>query len=74
MAQGRLDFARYGRRLKPWDHAAGVLLHREAGGFSAVDEAARPYSPRQGIVEGSLLVAADAAMWEALAELLIPPA
>ncbi|WP_316976494.1 inositol monophosphatase family protein [Shumkonia mesophila] len=74
MAQGGLDFARYGRRLKPWDHAAGVLLHREAGGFSAVDEAGRPYSPRDGIVEGSLLVAADAAMWEVLAGLLIPSA
>jgi len=74
MAQGELDFARYGRRLKPWDHAAGVLLHREAGGFSAVDEAGRPYSPREGIVEGSLLAAADVAMWEALADLLIAPA
>ena len=31
MARGHLDFARYGRRLKPWDHAAGVLLHGEAG-------------------------------------------
>ncbi len=23
------------RRLLPWDHAAGVLLHQEAGGFAA---------------------------------------
>lgn len=74
MARGELDFARYGRRLKPWDHAAGVLLHREAGGFSAVDELGRPYSPAGGIVEGSLLVAADPAMWESLAGLLIAPA
>lgn len=74
MARGELDFARYGRRLKPWDHAAGVLLHREAGGFSAVDEVGRPYSPAGGVVEGSLLVAADSVMWESLAGLLIAPA
>lgn len=74
MARGELDFARYGRRLKPWDHAAGVLLHGEAGGYSAVDEAGRLYSPACGIVEGSLLLAADAAMWDSLAGLLIAPA
>lgn len=74
MARGQLDFARYGRRLKPWDHAAGVLLHGEAGGFSGIDEASRPYTPAAGIIEGSLLLAADAAMWESLAGLLIAPA
>ena len=24
------------RTLHPWDHAAGVLLHNEAGGFSGL--------------------------------------
>ena len=31
-------------RLKPWDHAAGVLLHAEAGGYSALLDG-RPYAP-----------------------------
>ena len=58
LARGRLHFARYGVRLKPWDHAAGVLLHREAGGFGALVEGPAPYSPRPGIVKGTLLLAA----------------
>ena len=32
IAIGALDFARYGGLLKPWDHAAGVLIVEEAGG------------------------------------------
>ncbi|MDP6788290.1 MAG: inositol monophosphatase family protein [Rhodospirillales bacterium] len=66
LARGRLHFARYGGRLKPWDHAAGVLLHREAGGFSALVEGRAPYSPRPGIVHGSLLLAPDTNAWDAL--------
>ena len=66
LAQGRLHFARYGGRLKPWDHVAGVLLHREAGGFGALMEDRRPYNPRPGIVQGTLLLAPDAHAWDAL--------
>ena len=66
LARGRLHFARYGGRLKPWDHAAGVLIHREAGGFGALIEGQAPYSPRPGIVRGTLLLAPDAAGWDAL--------
>ena len=66
LARGRLHFARYGGRLKPWDHAAGVLMHREAGGFGALIEGPAPYSPRPGIVHGTLLLAPDANAWDAL--------
>lgn len=66
LARGRLHFARYGVRLKPWDHAAGVLLHREAGGFGALVEGPAPYSPRPGIVKGTLLLAPDENAWDAL--------
>ena len=66
LARGRLHFARYGGQLKPWDHAAGVLLHREAGGFSALVEGPAPYSPRPGIVRGTLLLVPDPAGWDAL--------
>lgn len=71
MALGALDFARYGRRLKPWDHAAGLLVHAEAGGFSAVDDANAAYRPAGGIQSGALLAAPDRASWQALAGLLI---
>lgn len=64
LARGGLDFAHYGRRLKPWDHAAGVLLHKEAGGFSAITRNRDSYSPGGGIQDGvSLLMAPNAARW-----------
>ncbi len=66
LARGRLHFARYGGRLKPWDHAAGVLIHREVGGFGALTEGQAPYSPRSGVVRGTLLLAPDANTWDAL--------
>lgn len=47
-------------RLMPWDHAAGWLLHREAGGYAASFDG-QPYSPlRHG---GGLICAPDAASW-----------
>jgi fructose-1,6-bisphosphatase/inositol monophosphatase family enzyme len=57
-------------RLMPWDHAAGWLLHREAGGHSASFDG-QPYSPmRRG---GGLICAPDTASWgEARAKLLNP--
>lgn len=50
-------------RLMPWDHAAGWLLHQEAGGYSALLDG-RPYSP--AVVTGGLICAPDAASWTAL--------
>lgn len=48
-------------RLMPWDHAAGWLLHLEAGGHSAGFDG-RPYSPlRHG---GGLICAPDRTSWE----------
>ena len=77
MAQGRLDFVRYGRRLKPWDHAAGILIHAEAGGYSALvgprggAREPEPYSPAGGIRSGVLLAAADRESWAALKPTMI---
>ena len=45
LAQGRLNFARYSFYLKPWDHAAGVLLHSEAGGHNRLIKSGKPYFP-----------------------------
>jgi fructose-1,6-bisphosphatase/inositol monophosphatase family enzyme len=66
LAEGALDFAFY-RRLKPWDHAAGQLLHAEAGGYARGLNGA-PYRPEPlDGVEG-LLLAPNEAHWHLLAE------
>ncbi len=56
---GRVHFGLY-TRLNPWDHAAGCLLHEEAGGAAAMHDGSpyRPLGPRQG-----LLVAPDWDIW-----------
>jgi len=55
-------------RMMPWDHAPGVLLHREAGGYSARFNG-EPYDPL--VRTGGLLVAPDRASWAALHEALL---
>lgn len=64
IVRGRIHFAYY-RGLKPWDHAAGHLLHREAGGYSACLDGAdyRPGAPG----EGGLLLAPTTGVWRTLA-------
>jgi fructose-1,6-bisphosphatase/inositol monophosphatase family enzyme len=62
LASGAAHFALY-NRLLPWDHAAGVLIHSESGGFNArLDRS--PYDPRQ--TTGGLLLAPDPASWQAV--------
>lgn len=65
LAQGSLDFAQY-TRLKPWDHAAGVLIHTEAGGFNRLTGSRKLYRPAPRIMEESILLAPDEGSWEAL--------
>ncbi len=67
LASGRAHFALY-QRLMPWDHAAGQLIHAEAGGFSAQLDCS-PYSPR--VHDGGLLLAPDEASWKELHAVLI---
>ena len=55
-------------RLLPWDHAAGWLLHREAGGWSArLDGSA--YDPAQ--TTGGLICTPDEASWHMLRTALL---
>jgi fructose-1,6-bisphosphatase/inositol monophosphatase family enzyme len=61
-----LQFA-YFHRLHPWDHAAGVLLHTEAGGYSAL-LSGTPYAPMP--TREALLLAPDRALWSQLRPLL----
>ena len=50
-------------RLMPWDHTAGWLLHREAGGYSAHFDGT-PYEPTH--TSGGLLCAPDEQCWRAV--------
>ncbi len=70
VAGGHTHFSVYGR-LYPWDHAPGVLLHREAGGFAARFDGS-PYDPTD--TGGGLICAPDRASWQALCRALIPGA
>ena len=63
LATGDLDFA-YFNRLFPWDHAAGILIHREAGGYNSHVDGTL-YRPIK--VDTNPVIAAPApASWEAL--------
>ncbi|GHB13317.1 inositol monophosphatase family protein [Salinicola rhizosphaerae] len=64
MAFGFVDFMLTGK-LMPWDHAAGLMIHREAGGYSALLDGT-PYNPT--IHQGTVLAASSRAHWEALRE------
>ena len=63
LARGRRHFSNFWG-LMPWDHAPGILIHQEAGGYSAFVDDDQPYSlTRHG---GPLLVAPDRDSWQAL--------
>lgn len=66
LLEGASHFSLY-HRLMPWDHAAGVLLHEEAGGYAALTNG-QPYGPTQ--FEGSLLLAPDIESWTRLRDTL----
>lgn len=72
LVEGRVDYAAFGRTL-PWDHAAGVLIVREAGGTSGFVEVdsvePAPYSPRRQ--SGLLLNAPTRDAWSAIRDVLL---
>lgn len=57
--------------IKPWDHAAGVLLHAEAGGYSAFVDGTS-YAPFMS--KKHLISAPDKDAWEYLARNIRPKA
>lgn len=62
LASGHAHFVVY-NKLMPWDHLAGVLIHAEAGGYTArIDGSA--YLPSH--VDGGILVAPDRESWQEL--------
>jgi fructose-1,6-bisphosphatase/inositol monophosphatase family enzyme len=69
LAAAKIDFALFSRTL-PWDHAAGVLIHREAGGHAAFLDAT-PYDLTRH--QGPLLMAPSRQVWTQLQALLSAP-
>ncbi len=63
LATGEMHFTLFSRML-PWDHAPGILIHREAGGVARTLDG-RPYDPAEFDGPG-LLMAPDAASWRDL--------
>ncbi len=66
LAAGHCHYSVY-NKLLPWDHAAGVLLHQEAGGHTALIDG-RPYSPAR--IDGGMICAPDRASWIAIHQAL----
>jgi fructose-1,6-bisphosphatase/inositol monophosphatase family enzyme len=54
--------------VMPWDHAAGWLIHREAGGYTAHFDGS-PYRPENR--EGGLISAPDETSWRAVRDALL---
>lgn len=69
LSLGVLHFAEYGM-LKPWDHAAGILIHAEAGGYSAFTEDQTAYQAGP-ITRKHLLAAASEEEWHTLRALFV---
>jgi fructose-1,6-bisphosphatase/inositol monophosphatase family enzyme len=67
LADGRFHYA-YFSRSKPWDHAAGWLIHREAGGHGAFLDS-EPYTPVRA--NHPILLAPDRARWQQLQSLMV---
>jgi fructose-1,6-bisphosphatase/inositol monophosphatase family enzyme len=67
VASGLCHFTLY-HKLMPWDHAAGVLIHAEAGGYSARFDGSA-YSPLH--TDGGLISAPDRHSWSELREALL---
>jgi len=57
-------------QLMPWDHAAGRLIHREAGGYSAHFDGT-PYHPTH--FSGGLICVPDEASWRQARDALLEP-
>lgn len=64
MAFGFVDFM-LTAKLMPWDHAAGVMIHQEAGGYAALLDGT-PYNPT--IHQGRMIAASSRDNWESLRE------
>jgi fructose-1,6-bisphosphatase/inositol monophosphatase family enzyme len=67
IAAGHLHFS-FSSSVMPWDHAAGWLIHREAGGYTAHFDGS-PYRPVHRA--GGLISAPDEESWRAIRDALL---
>lgn len=67
---GKIDLTRYGGLLKPWDHAAGSLIVREAGGQADGIVSGEPYRLSTTLGTQSLGVAGARAHWPVFRDLV----
>ncbi|MBL4748748.1 MAG: inositol monophosphatase [Magnetovibrio sp.] len=71
LALGKLQFALYGGKLMPWDHAAGVLMLEETGAFVRSVETKAAYSPRHSGSSGEqLLIAPNEPTFDSLIQII----
>lgn len=64
IALGILDHARYGSKLKPWDHAAGCLIVRECGGRADHIDNQIPYTAEPDISWRTIGITGNADHWD----------
>ena len=69
LVEGTYHYAIFTRSL-PWDHAAGWLIHREAGGYGAFLDGS-PYAPSRH--DQPLLFAPGREIWDRLRAILLAP-
>jgi fructose-1,6-bisphosphatase/inositol monophosphatase family enzyme len=69
LVTGEWDFAFYWKNM-PWDHAPGLLIHQEAGGYSARFDGS-PY--RASELAGGILATPDAASWRDFRSAVLAP-
>ena len=69
LARGNLQFAHYMGNIKPWDHAAGILIHSEAGGYSGYSDSGKPYFPIPPHRDRAIIIAPGSAAWARLRDL-----
>lgn len=71
LARGAYDFCAY-RTLKPWDHAPGTLLVREAGGYARYIGTDKDNEYNANATAPGLLCASSEELWVELNEILLP--
>ncbi len=64
IALGTIDHARYGSKLKPWDHAAGCLIVRECGGRADHIDSQTPYTAEPDIGWRTIGITGNADHWK----------
>jgi fructose-1,6-bisphosphatase/inositol monophosphatase family enzyme len=70
LARGKFDFASYSGTLKPWDHAAGIMIYKEAGGLDAMLGTGNPYQVENRLIQGEVMLAPNQYILDALPDFL----